>query len=151
MEADDEWLPNKLKKQVELFKKLPKEIGIVYTGYLVSLNGKIISKLMPKFKGDCQDYLLRFNVLATNTALVRCSCFEKVGLFEYMPSIEDWDMWMRMSEYYKFEYVPEVGYRYYGWLPTGNVVLQNNEDIVKLLKELIEECILSVIRKTELG
>ena len=108
LDDDDEWLPNKLKKQVELFKKLPKEFGIVYSGYLVSLNGKIVSKMMPKFKGDCRDYLLRFNILATSTALVRRSCFDKVGFFEYMISIEDWDMWIRISEYYKFDYVPEA-------------------------------------------
>jgi len=113
LDDDDEWLPEKLKKQTELFKKLPNEYGLVYSGYLVSLNGKIVAKNMPKFKGDCRDYLLRFNILATNTALVRRSCFDKVGHFEYMPSIEDWEMWIRISEYHKFDYVPEALSIYY--------------------------------------
>ena len=32
-DSDDEWLPNKLEKQMEIFESAPAEIGVVYTDY----------------------------------------------------------------------------------------------------------------------
>jgi len=40
--------------------------------------------------------------------LVKRECFEKVGLFdERLPTCEDWDMWLRIAEFYECDFVNE--------------------------------------------
>jgi len=113
LDDDDEYLPEKLEKQVELFRKLPDNYGLVYSGYYVSNGTNIIARSHPSHKGEVRDILLKFNFVGTLTTLIRSSCFKKIGYFEFMPSIEDWDMWMRIAKHYAFDYVPEPLSIYY--------------------------------------
>jgi hypothetical protein len=70
---------------------------------------------MPKFKGNVrQRLLLGSTICGLHTALIRKQCFERVGVFdETLKSCQDWDMWKRISEYYDFEFVPEILSRTY--------------------------------------
>lgn len=41
-------------------------------------------------------------------SLIRKQCFEKVGTFdEHLPSLEDWELYIRISEYYEFKFIDE--------------------------------------------
>ena len=46
------------------------------------------------------------------SALVRRSCYEKVGLYDETLNYEDWDMWLRIAREYHFLYVPQLTARY---------------------------------------
>ena len=38
--------------------------------------------------------------------LVKRECFSKTGIFdEHLTAYEDWDMWLRLSQYYEFDFV----------------------------------------------
>jgi len=86
-DSDDKWLPDKLEKQMEIFKNLSPEVGIVYTGLW---------------------WILKRNFVAAPTILVRKKCLEKIGMFnERLPRLQDWELAINLSRYYMFKYVDE--------------------------------------------
>ena len=55
------------------------------------------------------DIILTQNrIAATSTIFLRIQCFEKVGLFdESLGFADDYDMWLRISKEFQFEYIDE--------------------------------------------
>jgi glycosyltransferase involved in cell wall biosynthesis len=117
LDDDDEWLPEKLRMQVKLLENTSERIGCVYTGcFFVDRNtGKIVFQYIPSKRGDLSDELVVRNCIgATSTPLLRRECFERVGLFdENLPSYQDYDMWIRISKEFHFEYIKESLVRSY--------------------------------------
>lgn len=111
LDSDDAWLPEKLERQLELFRKND-ELGLVSSAYYscdeyfnlptlvrekdLSTKRKILPKLFVK------------NLFATPTIVVKKKCFTRVGLFnENYKFGEDWDMWIRIALDYEVHYVLE--------------------------------------------
>lgn len=116
LDDDDEWLPTKLSKQVSLLSKSPASIGVVYTGFRVFTDiGKPVKTISPAFQGYILDKLIRRNCVGTtSTVLVKKEVFKKVGGFdEKLPSMQDWDMWLRIGKNYEFKYISEPLVNYY--------------------------------------
>lgn len=113
LDDDDEWLPEKLKIQMEIFEKEPSKTGVVYTGKWridITSNKKTYapySHILNK-EGDIHKELFAYpNFVSPVTAIVRKECLEKVGKFdETLPSGNDRDLWIRISRYYHFKYIP---------------------------------------------
>ena len=109
LDSDDEWLPEKLAKQLPVFEK-DSTCGAVYTDLLYMLpDGSV--KLCQNYRpeGWILKKLLSSNVVGTTSSvIVRRECFEKIGLFdESLPSCQDWDMWIRIAKRYSFRKIPE--------------------------------------------
>jgi len=117
-DSDDEWLPEKLEKQMEVFDTASPEVGVVYTGFWRIEGDKKVYIPSPEIKpksGDIHDILLKGNFVDTPAAVVRRECFEKVGMFdEELPKAQDWELWLRVSKYYEFGFINEplvISYR----------------------------------------
>ena len=112
LDSDDEWMPEKLNKQMKIFEKAPSKVGAVYTGnyYIDKISEKITKVYIPRKKGHIYEDILRGEgTLYISTLLVRKECFTKAGLFdEDFPAREDLDMWIRISKHYQFVYVKDV-------------------------------------------
>jgi glycosyltransferase involved in cell wall biosynthesis len=111
LDDDDEWLTEKLQKQINKFQKLPDDFGLVYTGQVVvsEKRRESLYSLIPKLRGNVYNNLLGSCILGSATPIVKKRCFKKAGFFdETLPSCQDWDMWIRISKYYKFDYVPNI-------------------------------------------
>lgn len=112
LDSDDLWAPTKIEKQVALIEKSPR-VGVVYCdGCHVDLRTGVTQPLSvrPDGRGDLRRRLLHRNCItgSASAVLVRRECFEKAGLFnEDLRSAEDWDMWIRISRHYEFDFVPE--------------------------------------------
>jgi len=112
LDDDDEWFPGKLEKQVSVMEKAPEDVGLVYTG--VEIDGKGwnrgIERVMPVFKGDLRERLLRGSTIGSvSKVLARKECFFRAGMFdENLKSCQDWDMWLRIADFYRFDFVPEI-------------------------------------------
>ena len=110
-DSDDEWLPEKLGKQIELFKNTPPKVGVVYTGFWKIENNEktyIPFSWVNQKDGDIHKELLKGNFIGSPVALVRKECFEKAGMFdEKLFHLVDWEMWLRISKYYHFRYIDE--------------------------------------------
>lgn len=116
LDDDDEWLPEKLQRQVHLLDRSPPTVGGIYTG-LLRIDGatrKTLLQMVPTKRGNIFLDLLIENLITPSTVLLRRECFETVGLFDAnIPFGLDWDMWIRISKEFQFEYISEPLVRYY--------------------------------------
>jgi len=145
LDDDDEWLPEKLKKQIELFENSPREVGGVYTGFLKvdRTTGEVLKRVIPTKRGNIFSDLLRFNwIYIPSVLMVKKECFEKAGLFDAsIPFGLDYDMWIRISKGFHYEYIREPLVKYYshgnGRLSTNyKLVISGKEAMLKKYGEL---------------
>jgi len=117
LDDDDEWLPQKLKKQVDLLNSSPPLVGAVYTGFrkIDRTTGKTLFQAVPVKRGNIfQDLFIENWVGTASTVLIRKECFQKVGMFdEKMFFGEDWDMWIRIAREFHIDYISEPLVKYY--------------------------------------
>jgi glycosyltransferase involved in cell wall biosynthesis len=125
LDADDLLLPDKLKVQVEYLDKFP-QIGVVYSsGYYSTLlpDGTTTMHLftdagyLRKDLGHPEEsikILAIQNAFPIHAAMVRRDSVLKInGFDERIPALADWDLWYRIAQTNRFEYVdvPLVEYR----------------------------------------
>jgi glycosyltransferase involved in cell wall biosynthesis len=145
LDSDDEWLPEKLDKQIKILQDGSSELGVVYSNLCyIDENGKNMNKLRnPKKEGYIYEDLLGENYVGPpSTLLIRKECFHKVGLFDnLLNAMEDWDMWIRIAKYYRFSLIkiPLVKYRLHSNQLSINLRVKNiaaNRILVKYANEL---------------
>ena len=145
LDSDDEWLPEKLDKQIKILQDGSPKLGVVYSDLLyIDENGKSMNKLRNRKKeGYIYEDLLGENYVGPpSTLLVRKECFHKVGLFDdLVDTMEDWDMSIRIAKYYIFSHIkiPLVKYRLHSNQFSKNLRVKNiaaNRILVKYANEL---------------
>ncbi len=110
-DSDDEWLPEKLEKQIKAFRGVSDEVGVVYTGFWKKKNNR--SSYLPPMRirekeGDIHQHLFWENFLGVPALLVKRACFDRAGMFdEQLPRFQDWELCIRISKYYHFLLVDE--------------------------------------------
>jgi len=112
LDADDLWEPTKLEKQVRLFTR--DSIGVVYSRirFMDEAGSPLDRQLEGKYYTPCSGYvtdaLLFENFIPYSSTVVRKACFDKFGMFnpEYKNGL-DWDLWLRISREYEFDFVDE--------------------------------------------
>jgi glycosyltransferase involved in cell wall biosynthesis len=140
LDADDIWMPNKLKMESELLDTHP-EIGAVYSDWEFfgskKENHTIGSAEYPFERGWV---LIKFYLkcpISYSSVMIRRDCFEKVGLFdESLKQCEDVDMTLRLARYYPIDYIlkPLSGYRYH----EKNMHLEIPENCIEFSKVLLK-------------
>jgi len=117
LDDDDEWFPEKLANQMALIVTSPPAVGCVYTGYVIvdRASGSVNGQMFPTKRGDLSKVLLMENPLGgTSSVLLKRECFQRAGLFdESLPSFQDYDLWIRISRHFHFDYIQEPMLRYY--------------------------------------
>jgi glycosyltransferase involved in cell wall biosynthesis len=116
LDDDDEWLPAKLERQVELLGQCAFLTGVVYTGFqkVDRTSGELLSKVVPTKRGHILHELCRNNCVGTaSTVVLRRECLDEVGLFdETIEFGEEYEMWIRIAHAFDFAYLPEPLVRY---------------------------------------
>lgn len=125
LDSDDEWMPEKVERHLEVFRKHP-EYDVVYSAVRdVYPDGSFRIRHHDGPEGQIYDLLLVRNVVGPTSAfVVRRECFEKVGGFdESLRSAQDYDMWLRLARHFKFKCIrePLVNYYWHGDQITSNV------------------------------
>lgn len=118
-DSDDEWLPQKLEKQLKIFETAPQEFDVVYTDMLrVNENGCITYWHSPEItygnliNKKTSDY--QVSCLGIVAVLVKKECFKLVGLFdEKFPRFIDLDLLIRLSKLCYFYHIKEPLVKYY--------------------------------------
>lgn len=120
LSADDLFMADKLKKQIQFIEEHP-NIGLIYTDYyVIDESHRILSRETPPQYPDRETWtriLLATNCLFNgSTTMIRTSLFYKVGL--YVPELlhsQDYNMWIRLSRHCDFGYIPQplVKYRWH--------------------------------------
>ena len=104
LDDDDLRLPGSLDYQLSLFDEMP-EAGFVAGGVLLGDQACVPTgeaALVRPTRGDLFWEILELSVhLIPGSTVVRKSCFNAVGLFnQRLAGIDDWDMWVRIAEFY---------------------------------------------------
>lgn len=115
LDDDDEWIPEKLEKQIKLMRN--PEVALVYCSALVKndITGELSHFKRCKYRGWIYPDLIMENfICSTSVSLLRKDSVEKVGAFDVkMPSSQDYDLWLRLSKEYEVDYVDEELVIYY--------------------------------------
>jgi glycosyltransferase involved in cell wall biosynthesis len=111
LDDDDEWLPQKLAKQVALLDAAPPDVGMVYC-WMDHFNsaGRLVGETHPTLRGHVFDKVLdRQRLGGCPTLLVRESVVRETGGFdEDLPRGNDGDFIRRVCLRYAVDVVPEV-------------------------------------------
>ena len=142
IDCDDIYYPEKISKSVDMLELNP-DIGLVHTGVkLIDNHDNIVgyhSFPVNQVEGWIAQRLILQNLVSNPTVVIRRECFDKVGLFDesvFIPA--DWDMWLRLSEEFKFGYIEEPlsGYRITGNYTISHLELNLKEEIYVLEKTI---------------
>ena len=118
-DSDDEWLPEKLERQIEAFKGAGRDAGIVYADMLrIGEDGRSYYWTSPTVRKGCivNRETLDYQVagLGIQSAMIKRECFNEVGLFdESFPRFIDLEFFIRLSKRYEFYHIKEPLCRYY--------------------------------------
>jgi glycosyltransferase involved in cell wall biosynthesis len=143
LDADDMWQKDKLEQQIPVLLSNPK-LGLVHSNfdYLDEKTGKTFTISRPRHKlvGRCYTRLFFGCSIFASSVVVRRECLEKIGLFDEQipPGIEDYDLWLRISQEYEFAYVPRclAVYRQHSTNISHNALRMNSADLTVIRKAL---------------
>jgi glycosyltransferase involved in cell wall biosynthesis len=112
LDADDEWLPEKLEHQVRMLRETPR-VGMIYSDCFTSCNGRgegsRFARVGTPTGGRVFEQFLKVCGVYTPTVIVRRECLLDVGLFdETLPVGEDYNLWLRIAASCEIEVIPEV-------------------------------------------
>jgi glycosyltransferase involved in cell wall biosynthesis len=116
LDSDDEWLPEKLEKQVRWTLSRP-DMHIVQTRELWIRRGTRVNppKTHEKSEGDLFAASLERCMITPSSVMLRRTLFEKMGGFnESLPACEDYDLWLRVTSKYRTGLINEYLLKRYG-------------------------------------
>lgn len=136
LDADDIWMPEKIKRQVDRFTCDP-QIGIVHVGVEdIDADGNNIAFHLKGMEGNVSEHFLFFEeavVLGGGSGvMIKRSVFEESGGFdETLSTSADWELYFRISSKYSIAFVAEplLQYRLHGSNMHSNVQRMEQEMI----------------------
>lgn len=142
LDGDDMWDPEKLDLQIPLLLQ-SEAVGLVYSRVLyIDETGKELRVADNElFRGRVSGPLLIRNFIGFGTCVVKKECFDRLGGFEERIHMGiDYELWLRFSTRYEFDYVdlPLLRYRLWPGQMSKNVrgrYLNGIEIMKKFLQE----------------
>jgi glycosyltransferase involved in cell wall biosynthesis len=128
LDSDDEWLPDKLRHQLDVCSRADTDVGLIYSDFLrVNADGSEV-RHRPVAKGISVGYPSRW--------IVKRDVLAEVGGFdEGMPALQDTEVSIRMHNVCATLHDPVVVMKYY---VTGNSVSRSAANIQAAASILIE-------------
>lgn len=116
LDADDEWLADKLEKQWSVFENATAETGVVHCSYMhIDEENKVICEnnvTPPKKRGDLFNELLFDHYVLSGSAsavLIKRCYLDQAGYFdENLFQGEDWDLWIRLASICHYDFAEEA-------------------------------------------
>lgn len=109
-DSDDEWLPDKLEKQMQVM--LEGDNALVYCEFGLYRNGELLAVIPPRRipyqekQGSLFSYLLLYPLISTQTILIKTRDFIETGGFnETLKAYEDFEFTLRFSQNHKIGFV----------------------------------------------
>jgi len=135
LDHDDEWMPEKLEKQLQAFENSKDDmLGIVSCGAnLINSKGECFSTYNPKdIQVGFPDVLLRNPIYSNSSVLMKKKVVDNVGQRDTnMKYSEDWDMWIRVCKNdYKIYFINETLFNYH--FHGANVTKSTKDNLLKV-------------------
>jgi len=115
LDSDDEWLPDKLSRQLDTLDK--SGLKVCHTEEIWIRNGVRVNQMNKHQKtgGDIFQKCLPMCAMSPSSIIIHRDIFEHVGCFdESLPACEDYDLWLRICAHYHVSYVAEPCINKYG-------------------------------------
>lgn len=117
LDDDDEWLPQKIEKQLAVFNLCDKKTALVYCGSITvnDADGTERERKTQFLSGKVFDELIKENFIgSTSFPLIRTEALKDVGGFDVdMQAAQDCDLWLRIAEKYEINFDKDVLVRYH--------------------------------------
>lgn len=111
LDDDEDWVPEKLERQVAVLDAAPPDVGVIDSGFLDHKADGRVRTVRPKMQGWILERLLRKTggrAPKLSTLLCRRDVFETAGVFDTsLPAREDYDLYIRIARHFRFESVME--------------------------------------------
>ena len=111
LDSDDEWMPDKIQKQIELIKRLNYKVNFIHTNEKWVKNNIILNQKKKHAKKggyifqDCLDICK----ISPSSTLIKKSLFDQYGLFNTKFKVcEDYELWLRFTSKIEIGYINEV-------------------------------------------
>jgi len=132
LDPGDEWLPDKLSKQIERFQSSHDRIGLIYSGVEVKAEGGDSSIISPQVRGNGYRKLLQENVIGNcSSVMIRRTVIPSAGFFDdTLSEMAEHDYWLRIARYFEFDFVEEALVINHA-LPGQNNMAINNDAVNK--------------------
>lgn len=117
-DSDDEWMPNKLEEQLNIFRNIDTTVSVVYSDMLRIINDAEEYWSSPDIEpgGLINSTTLDYQAygIGIGSAMIKKECFDKYGFFdESLLRYIDLDLFIRLSRYYKFYHIKKPLVKYY--------------------------------------
>jgi hypothetical protein len=99
LDSDDEWLAEKLQKDLEIFRNSDASVGLVYTGEMIlDETGKVLETHRATKSGWVYEELLDscFIGSCSRVTVKKQAVARIAGFDETLASHQDWDLWLRI-------------------------------------------------------
>lgn len=116
LDSDDEWLPDKLQKQLSASEHNP-QYPLIHSDEIWIRDGVRVNQMDKHTKagGMIFERCLPLCAISPSAALVRRSLLQELGGFnETLPACEDYDLWLRICAQHPVLYVDEPLLNKYG-------------------------------------
>jgi glycosyltransferase involved in cell wall biosynthesis len=143
LDSDNRWLPEKLRRQMELFRKEPAP-DFTFTAYTTFGDVPREDVVLDRWEGtqnDALEQLLIGCCINTSTVVATRRCLLDAGLFdEQLTCVQDHDLWLKVAARGdRIAYLPEplTEYRIHGGAVSGDAALvsRNTEHVFERLFE----------------
>ena len=116
LDSDDEWLPNKIEKQISLIKKNPL-YKVCHSDEIWIRDDVRVNPMKKhrKYGGDIYKKCLPLCVISPSSIIIHKDIFNDVGLFDKnLPVCEDYDLWLRICSKYEVLFLDQKLVKKYG-------------------------------------
>jgi glycosyltransferase involved in cell wall biosynthesis len=116
LDSDDEWLPNKLERQLQQLAEQP-DLKVCHTEEIWIRNGVRVNQMNKHAKsgGWIFDQCLPLCAMSPSSILIHRTLFGRLGGFdENLPACEDYDLWLRITAHYPVLFIESPQINKYG-------------------------------------
>ncbi len=116
LDSDDEWLPEKLRLQVDHITE-NESCRLVHADEIWIRNGKRVNQMKKHRKSGGDIFLrsLELCLVSPSAVMIKRTLLEEVGYFDpKMTVCEDYDLWLRISSLYEVDYIETPLIKKYG-------------------------------------
>ena len=125
-DSDDEWLLDKLEKQMAIFEK--EKVDLVFCAFnRFGLGEDLTYPKLPEGIVE-RKVLLEDSRISTQTLIGKKECFEKIKFDPEMPRLQDYDITIRLSKKYRIYFVNQPLVNMY---VQNDSISKNNDKLIK--------------------
>lgn len=138
-DSDDQWLPDKLEKQMQAVDAAPEPVGLVSARISRGVNGTdwvFPPPSIPLPPTHAFEDMLRGNRISTAATIIRRDCIDRYGDFdESLPALEDWEYFLRLARNVPVAFVDEV----LVYAPqSADSISQNLQNNIQAFQQILE-------------